>query len=85
MPKITLPERCDRSAAEALLPELIDLVAVGDAEIDASAVTRIGQPMLQLLVSARRSGEVRITPSAELEEAARLAGLESILFDEGAP
>lgn len=85
MPRLTLPERCDRQAAEALLPEMVDLVAAaGEVEIDAAGVTRMSQAMLQLLVSARRSGEVRIVPSPALVEAARLTGLADVLFDEGA-
>jgi hypothetical protein len=46
-------------------------------------VTQVGQAVLQLLVSARRSGEgATIAPSAALLDAAILAGLSGELFDE---
>jgi len=81
MPMIPLPARCDRAAAEALLPELSARAAQGPVEIDASAVQQVGQAMLQLLVSARRTGQgARISPSPALIEAARLTGLEATLF-----
>jgi hypothetical protein len=82
MNKIVLPNRCDRAAAEALLPEILAALGNGPIEIDASATTQIGQPMLQLLVSARRTGDgASITPSPELREAASLVGLEELLFE----
>ena len=82
MPTITLPSRCDRAAAEALLPELQAALGSGNLAIDGSAVGQVGQAMLQLLVSARFSGVgVAITPSRELREAAALIGLASTLFD----
>ncbi|MDE2405375.1 MAG: STAS domain-containing protein [Sphingomonadales bacterium] len=82
MTAITLPARCDRAAAEALLPEFQSAQGSGVLRIDASQTTQIGQAMLQLLVAVRRctDGAV-ITPSATLIEAARLTGLESLLFD----
>lgn len=88
MTRIILPERCDRAAAEAMLPEFIAALGSsgvsGALEIDASSATQIGQAMLQLLVSARRSGDsVRIEPSPALLDAALLTGLEDELFDEG--
>lgn len=86
MPTITLPASCDRAAAEALLPELVASMGSGPLEIDAGACTRIGQTMLQLLVSARRTGEgARIAASPALRDAARLAGLEDELFDGARP
>lgn len=85
MTTVTLPPSCTRSAAEALLPELVAAMGNGRMEIDASAVTQVGQAVLQLLVSARRSGEgATITPSATLLDAACLAGLAGELFDEAA-
>lgn len=84
MQTITLPERCDRSAAEVLLPEFVGACAAGPVQVDAGAVTHAGLAMLQLLASARRSCEaLAITPSPALLEAARLTGLERELFDEG--
>lgn len=85
MPTITLPSRCDRAAAEALLPEMVAALGAGVLTIDASACTQIGQVMLQLLVSARRTGEgALIEASPTLIEAARQFGLSGELFDGGA-
>ncbi|MDE1915773.1 MAG: STAS domain-containing protein [Sphingomonadales bacterium] len=82
MPAIPLPARCDRAVAQELLPHLLDQADQGALKIDASGVQQIGQAMLQLLVSARRSGSgAQITPSPALLEAARLTGLHTILFD----
>ncbi|MBF5091461.1 STAS domain-containing protein [Novosphingobium sp. NBM11] len=85
MPTITLPSRCDRAAAEAVLPSMIASLGSGPLQIDARECTQIGQAMLQLLVSARRSqGGATILPSPVLQDIARLAGLEADLFDGGA-
>ena len=82
MTAIVLPECCTRSAAEALLPDVIAGLGEGPMTIDARGVTRIGQACLQLLVSARRSGGGgTILASDALREAAALAGLETALFD----
>jgi hypothetical protein len=82
MPTITLPSRCDRAAAEALLPEMVAALGSGVLHINARECTQIGQVMLQLLVSARRTGEgAMIEPSDALREAARQLGLEVELFD----
>lgn len=83
MTSITLPARCDRAAAEALCPEFVAAVGDGPIRVDASAVTHVGQAVLQLLVSARRSGGgAVIASSPALDEAARLTGLEAELFEE---
>jgi ABC-type transporter Mla MlaB component len=80
---ITLPERCDRAAAEALWPEFVAALGAGPTKVDASAVKQVGQAVLQLLVSARRSGGgAVITPSAALIDAAQLTGLTAELFEE---
>ena len=82
MSTITLPPRCDRAAAEALLPELVSALGAGPIHIDGSACTQIGQAMFQVLVSARRSGEgAVIDPSPALREAAAQIGLQRELFD----
>ncbi|MBX9884068.1 MAG: chemotaxis protein CheX [Novosphingobium sp.] len=82
MPTITLPPRCDRAAAEALLPEMVAGLGSGALQINARDCTQIGQAMLQLLVSARRTGDgAVIEPSAHLRETARQLGLEAELFD----
>lgn len=83
MHKITLPERCDRAAAEALLPEFVAALGGGPLHIDGTGTKQCGQAMLQLLVSARRTGEgARIEPSPALLDVALLCGLDGELFDE---
>ncbi|WP_395331403.1 STAS domain-containing protein [Novosphingobium sp. BL-8H] len=85
MTSITLPARCDRAAAEALWPELVAAMGNAPTQIDGTGVAHVGQAVLQLLVSARRSGGgARITASPALEEAARLTGLIAELFEEPA-
>ncbi|WP_298193318.1 chemotaxis protein CheX [Novosphingobium sp.] len=82
MPTITLPPRCDRAAAEALLPEMVAGLGSGALHINARDCTQIGQAMLQLLVSARRTSDgAVIEPSDHLRETARQLGLEAELFD----
>lgn len=82
MSAIILPERCDRAAAEVLLPELAAMLGGGRIDVDGRAVRQIGQAVLQLLVSARRWGEgARIAPSDALREAATLCGLDAVLFE----
>lgn len=86
MPAITLPARCDRAAAEALLPDLIAASRCGRIEIDASQVAQVGQAVLQLLVSARLTGSgATIAPSAALAEAGRMSGLSDALFRDTQP
>ena len=83
MPMISLPPRCDRAAAEALLPEMIAALGSGALTIDARACTQIGQVMLQVLVSARRTGAgAVIDASPMLRDTARRLGLEAELFDD---
>lgn len=86
MPAFTLPPRCDRAAADALHRELLTARDSGPIELDGSQVEQIGQAMLQLVLSARRTGEgARIEPSAAFAEAARMTGLSAQLFDEARP
>jgi len=83
MPTISLPARCNRAAAEAILPEMIAALGAGMLTIDAHDCTQIGQVMLQILVSARRTGEgAVIDASPMLRETARRLGLEAELFDD---
>lgn len=85
MTTISLPSRCDRAAAEALLPEMIAALGAGMLHIDAGACTQIGQVMLQILISARRTGEgAVIAASPMLRDTARRLGLEAELFDDAA-
>ncbi|MCW1383024.1 STAS domain-containing protein [Novosphingobium sp. KCTC 2891] len=83
MPTITLPSRCDRAAAEALLPEMVAALGSGALHIDARECTQIGQAMLQVLISARRTGDgALIDASPVLRDTARQLGLDAELFDE---
>jgi hypothetical protein len=82
MSTITLPSRCDRAAAEALLPEMVAALGSGPLHIDARDCVQIGQVMLQVLVSARHTGDgAQIDPSPHLRDTARQLGLEAELFD----
>lgn len=86
MRAIELPARCDRAAADALLPELVAAQGEDRIAVDGRNVQQIGQSVLQLLLSARQSGNgATIMPSAALAEAARMTGLTAELFDEGQP
>lgn len=81
MNTFTLPPNCDRAAARALHPELRDAIGFAKLSVDASGVERIGQAMLQLLVSAAasESGIIIHAPSEPFINALRLAGLEHAL------
>ena len=86
MTAITLPARADRAAAEALLPEFAAAIGNHPLAIDGTAVTQPSLALLQLLVSARRSGGgAIITPSPALLDAAMLTGLSAELFEEAQP
>ena len=80
---ITLPPLCDRGAAAALYPEIAESLGVAPLAIDAGRVERIGQAMLQLLVSAARSeaGIVIQQPSPAFLAALALAGLEGAVME----
>ena len=84
MATLQLPPRCDRAAVAALLPEF--RAAQGDEplRIDGSACQQAGQALLQLLLSARRTGAgAVIAASGALRETARMAGLEAALLEGG--
>lgn len=80
---IILPPICDRSAAAALHPEISELLGPAPLPIDAAKVERIGQAMLQLLVSAARTegGIVVRHPSAPFVAALALTGLDAVLME----
>jgi len=80
---ITLPPICDRSAAAALYPEIAEALGTAALAIDASQVERIGQAMLQLLVSAARSeGGIAIhQPSSAFTAALQLTRLDHVLME----
>ena len=84
MQTITLPSKCDRAAASALFPEMSDAIGVHPLTVDAGRVERIGQAMLQLLVSAARTegGITLSNPSEAFVAAVRLAGLDGVLIEE---
>lgn len=83
MAAITLPPRCDRAAADALLPQLVAASREGRIAIDGTGVQQVGQAVLQLLVAARTgTGGATIVASPALAEAGRLAGLSAELFEE---
>jgi anti-anti-sigma regulatory factor len=81
---ITLPSKCDRAAASALVPDLSDAIGAQPLTVNAAQVERIGQAMLQLLVSAARTeGGIALTdPSEPFAAAVKLAGLEAVLLEE---
>lgn len=81
MAPFNLPERCDRAAAAALLPDLVEALGQGTREIDGSQVRQAGLAVLQLLASARKDHEtLQIVASDVLREAAQITGLENHLF-----
>ena len=79
---ITLPPICDRSAAIALYPEFAESLGPAPLTVDATGVERVGQAMLQLIVSAARSeGGIAIhQPSAAFTAALTLTGLDQIVM-----
>lgn len=79
-----LPPNCDRAAARALLPDIRDGLGPHPLTIDASAVERIGQAMLQVLVAAARteSGIIIAAPSTAFAEVLELTGLDTVLANE---
>ena len=81
---IILPPLCDRAAAAALYPELAEALGAAVLPIDASRVERIGQAMLQVLVSAARSesGIAIHSPSPAFTAALRLTGLDRVVLEE---
>lgn len=82
---IALPPVCDRSAAAALYPEIAESLGAVPLIIDAARVEKIGQAMLQLLVSAARSeGGIAIhQPSAAFTAALALTGLAPVVMEGG--
>lgn len=80
-----LPANCNREAAQSLHKELTATIA-GDVCINAAAVEKIGQPMLQVLLAARMHNPATTIadPSKGICEAARLAGIEGHLLGEQA-
>ncbi len=82
---IALPPVCDRSAAAALYPEFAESLGAAPLGVDAGRVEKIGQAMLQLLVSAARSeGGITIhQPSGAFTAALALTGLDLVIMEGG--
>ncbi len=80
---ITLPPICDRSAASALTPEFAESLGPAPLGVDAGRVERIGQAMLQLLVSAARTeGGIAIhQPSPAFTAALQLTRLDHVVME----
>ena len=80
---IALPPVCDRSAAAALYPEMAESLGATPLTVDASRVEKIGQAMLQLLVSAARTeGGIAVhQPSPAFTAALGLTGLDHIIME----
>jgi anti-anti-sigma regulatory factor len=78
MTTILLPVDCSRDAALALWPQL--QAARQEVIIDGSAVEKIGQIMLQVLLMAGGHGVIA-NPSPALEEAITLTGLRARLLE----
>ncbi|NCP14081.1 MAG: STAS domain-containing protein [Sphingomonadales bacterium] len=80
---ITLPTICDRSATIALFPEFVESLGPAPLAVDAARVERIGQAMLQLLISAARSeGGIAIHhPSPAFTSAVALTGLDHVIME----
>ncbi|MFM7404609.1 MAG: STAS domain-containing protein [Erythrobacter sp.] len=80
---IILPPICDRSAARALYPEFTEALGPAPLAVDAARVERIGQAMLQLLVSAARSegGIVVRKPSTAFTAVLQLTGLADVVLE----
>lgn len=80
---IALPSVCDRAAAAALYPEIAEALGPAPLAIDAAKVERVGQAVLQVLVSASRSeGGIAIhRPSAAFSAALALTGLAPIIME----
>jgi anti-anti-sigma regulatory factor len=80
---ISLPPICDRSAAAALTPEIAESLGPAPLVVDAGRVVRIGQAMLQLLVSAAKTeGGITIhQPSPAFTAALELTRLDHVVME----
>jgi len=86
---LTLPSRCDRAAADALLPALREGLDAGDVAIDGRDVGQFGYAMLQLLLSAGRTAAasgrcLTVDASDALRQSLTLADAQALLSDGGA-
>lgn len=84
----TLPARCDRAAAATILPAIRSGIDSGAIAVDGGEVAQLGQAMLQLLLSARRTAMARgaafsLTASDALRTALAQADAEALLDQRG--
>ena len=86
MNTLSLPANCDRAAAKATHTDICDALGHSVLTIDASAVEKIGQAMLQVLIAASKcDGGIAITkPSSAFSETVALTGLEALLSEDPA-
>lgn len=89
MTEIPLPARCDRQAIVQLVDPIIEALGQGPVTLDATALAKPGQAVLQLLLSARKTAAemgqgCMIKPSDALREMAAMVGAEAALFEGGA-
>lgn len=84
---IALPPVCDRAAAAALIPEIAESLGAAPLAIAADRVEKIGQAMLQVLVSAARTegGIIVHQPSPAFTAALALTGLHPVIMEGGVP
>ncbi len=84
MNQVSLPSICDRAAAKAVRADFSDALAIEPIQVDASEVTRMGEAVLQVLVSAAHSegGITVVSPSDTFIETVAMVGLED-LFNKG--
>lgn len=82
---LALPAQCGNAAAARLHGALLEAAGRGAVRIDASQVSSVGQSVLQLLLSARRTAEVGGTAfeiassSAELSDTLARCQLSELL------
>lgn len=84
MNHVSLPSVCDRAAAKTVHVDLCDALSSEPVSVDASEVTRLGEAVLQVLVSSAHSegGISIISPSDVFTETVAMAGLKN-LFHKG--
>ena len=82
---ISLPPVCDRAAAAAIIPDIAERLGPAALAIDAGRVEKIGQAMLQVLVSASRTdGGIAVhQPSPAFLAALALTGLHPVIIEGG--
>lgn len=84
MNQVSLPSICDRAAAKAVRADFSEALAIEPVQVDASEVERMGEAVLQVLVSAAHSegGITVVSPSEAFVETVAMVGLEDV-FNKG--